>query len=148
MYKYLIVKCDDLNDQWECDANRTPVCLTNDYSKYNKMGYEIYEVKADGTLKQIREYDDVTERWLCVYLWNNSEEVEEKSPDIAIKIKKGDRDNVTKSLIKKIKQQYHFSESINEIEREIRCCGSYGEEMNNRWVVFGEVFDNHYPYGY
>lgn len=148
MYKYLIIECDELHDQWECDANRTPICLTNDYSEYNKRGYEIYEINANGTLKQIRDYNSITETWVCVYLWNDSEKVEEESPDTIIKIKKGDRHNITKSLIKKIKQQYHFSESINEIEIDINCSGSHAEEINNKWVVFGEVFDDFYSYGY
>lgn len=53
--KYLIIKCEELADQWECDANRTPVCITDDYSIYG-LGYEVYELQADSTFKLIKEY--------------------------------------------------------------------------------------------
>lgn len=56
MYKYLIIKCKELNDQWETDADRTVVCLTNNYNKFNKFGYEIYEIKGSA-LKLVKEYN-------------------------------------------------------------------------------------------
>ena len=55
---YLIIKCDELSDQWECDAYREPICITEDYSQYNKLGYEIYEILADGNLRNIKDYDE------------------------------------------------------------------------------------------
>lgn len=54
---YLIIKCHELNDQYECDADRTPICLTHDYSKFKKYGYEIYEVRENNTFKLIKEYE-------------------------------------------------------------------------------------------
>lgn len=148
MYKYLIIKCDELGDQWECDANRTPVCLTDNYDKYNKRGYEVYQIKTNGTFELIRNYEDITNERMCLYYWNDENTVEEQKPDKIIEIKKGNRDNVTTSLIKKIKQEYHFTETIKQIERDIRCCGCHSELINNKWVVFGEIFDDWYPYGY
>ena len=56
MFKYLIVRCYSLNDQYECDANRYPVCLTNTpdtYSPTNEDFYEIYEIKADGSIGEV-----------------------------------------------------------------------------------------------
>lgn len=149
MYKYLVIECNELGDQWECDADRKPVCLVEDYSQYNKRGYEIYEIKTDGTLKIIREYDDITNERICVYWWNSENKVEEcPLPDKIIKIKDGDRDNVTKSLIKKIKQKYKFADTIEEIEGDISCSGNHAELIDNKWIVFGEAFDDWYPYGY
>jgi len=58
--KYLIVECNELGDQWECDADRTPICVVDDYTNYNKYGYEIHLINEDGTLKKIRDYDEVT----------------------------------------------------------------------------------------
>ena len=56
--KYLIVKCVELGDQWECDANRFPLCLVNNYAKYNKYGYEIYKIiYPEGKLKRIKNYE-------------------------------------------------------------------------------------------
>ena len=34
--EYLVVKCEPLNDQYECEYDRTPICVTTDYSKYNQ----------------------------------------------------------------------------------------------------------------
>lgn len=148
MYKYLVIKCDELGDQWECDADRKPVCVTDNYDKYNKMGYEIYEITAEGNLNLIRNYYDATHNRMCVYWWNDENKVSECLPDKIIKIKDGDRDNVTNSLIKKIKQKYKFTETIKEIERDISCSGNHAELIDNKWVVFGETFDDWYPCGH
>lgn len=57
--KYLVIKCEELSDQWECDADRVPVYVGDNIKKYYwKYGYEIYEIKVDGTLKKIQDYDD------------------------------------------------------------------------------------------
>lgn len=53
---YLIVECRPLNDQWECDADRTPICLTKDYSSYYEFRYEVYKVKENNSLELIKEY--------------------------------------------------------------------------------------------
>ena len=55
--RYLIVKCKELDDQWECDCDRTPMCLTDDLSPWNSSGadcyYEVYEVQPNGALTLI-----------------------------------------------------------------------------------------------
>ena len=68
--KYLIIRCDELRDQWECDADRTPICLTDDYSKYNCRGYEIYEIQKDNTFKLIREYNDITIEEIVIAIYS------------------------------------------------------------------------------
>lgn len=148
MYKYLVIKCEELGDQWECDADRTPICVTNDYDKYNKLGYEIYEITTEGNLNLIRGYNDFAYERVCVYWWNDENKVEECPPDEIYEIKNGNRRNVTKSLIKKVKQSYKFTDTIEEIENDISCCGSHAELIDNKWVVFGETLDDWYPYGY
>lgn len=57
MAKYLIVKCDELSDQYECDADRIPVCLTDNWAYYNEYGYEVYEVLKNNTFKLIKNYE-------------------------------------------------------------------------------------------
>lgn len=55
---YLIVKCDELWDQYECDANRKPLCVVTDYNPYKKHGYEVYKIdRKTGNLTLIQEYD-------------------------------------------------------------------------------------------
>lgn len=56
--KYLIVKCESLSDGWECDANRTPLCVTNNLDEYKgKWGYEIYEIRSDGRTILIQDWE-------------------------------------------------------------------------------------------
>jgi len=55
--KYLVIKCVALNDQYECDADRQPICVCDNYRKYNKKGYEIYEIGEKGELTLIHEYE-------------------------------------------------------------------------------------------
>ena len=57
MERYLIIKCEELLDQFECDANRTPLLLTNDFTPYKKFGYEVYEIEKNKKLKLIQNYD-------------------------------------------------------------------------------------------
>lgn len=145
---YLVIKCNELGDQWECDADRQPVCLTNDYSKYDKRGYEIYKVNEDNTFTLIRDYDTVSKEEMVIAIWNNSDFEYEEEPDKIITICEGDRENVTTSMIKKLKKEYHFSETIKEIALDIRGSGSYGEEVNGKWIVFGEKCDDYVSRGY
>ena len=51
---FLIVKCYPLNDQYECDCHREPICVTKDTSKYGDK-YEVYAIYEDGRIKLIRE---------------------------------------------------------------------------------------------
>ena len=56
---YLIIKCDELGDQWECDAKRIPLRIVTDYSPYMEYGYEVYKIdKKTGNLTLIQEYDE------------------------------------------------------------------------------------------
>ena len=59
---YVIVKCRELNDQWECDADRTPMLVLIDVEldrleEFKCYGYEVYVASADGTLEIIQDYD-------------------------------------------------------------------------------------------
>lgn len=56
--KYLIVKCEPLSDGWECDANRIPLCVTDNPDAYKgEWGYEIYEIRSDGRTILIQDWE-------------------------------------------------------------------------------------------
>lgn len=61
--KYLIVECRELDDQWECDCDRTPVCITDEkgVEKYLTLEYEIYSILSDGKLEIIKDYTEGTD---------------------------------------------------------------------------------------
>ena len=63
---YLIVKCVELDDQWECDAKRTPITLTNDWRNWYetekpKYLFEVYEF-TKGNFHRRKEYDQKMKR--------------------------------------------------------------------------------------
>lgn len=147
MKEYLIVKCVELGDQWECDADRTPLRMVNDYSKYG-LGYEVWERKEDGSFKCIKDYEDALEEGFALYSWNEDEEAEECKPKVQYKKASWTRNNITKAFVKKLKQEVGFSEAVNDIFRDLVNCGSHGEMIGKRWVVFGEYRDGRFSYGY
>lgn len=149
--KYLIVECEELGDQWECDANRAPLCITDDISKYeHEYGYEIYKVKNDGTFSLIKNYDDTRGNCgMAIYFWKNEADAEEKLPDIVYeKFPQTDRDFFTKAKIEKIIKTYHLTESVKEIKNDISCGGDYGTRLNGGWFVIGNYNGSVYSLGY
>lgn len=56
--QYLIVKCEELGDQWECDADRTPICITSNYHPYNRIGYEFWKILPNGECELVKYYSD------------------------------------------------------------------------------------------
>lgn len=152
MAQYLIIKCDELGDQWECDANRTPICLTDDYSKYWILGYEVYEVLPNNRFKLIKDYETCGKEGFAVYWWGKNEDpMVNRKPHILEKLKKEikDRDQITKSMIKQIKAKYGFHGTIDEIYGEIQMGGAYGELLDDgRYVVFGHYMDERFSTSY
>lgn len=144
---YLIVKCDELCDQFECDADRTPVCLTEDASPYGR-GFEVYEINPNNSLTLIKDYETGGgDSGMALYYWNEGEDDNEVLPTVIEKWVGLNSNSVSKSQIKQIKKQARFNESLKEIEEEIRNCGSYGEEVDGKWVVFGDYEDSLYSFG-
>lgn len=143
---YLIIECSELGDQWECDANREPVCLTDNISQYG-LGYEVYQVNPDNTFTLIKEYDSALESGMALYQWDEGTQ-DDADPVVLEKWKGKDRDSINRTQIKKIKAKAHFSGTVEEIMNDIRCAGSYGETICGKWVVLGEYADDRYSLGY
>lgn len=144
--EYLIIECNELGDQWECDADRTPICITEDPSKYG-VGYEVWKILDDGTLEKIKDYKKALEKGLALYYWEEGRE-EEEAPTIIEKYPNKDRDSFSKSFFKKMKARAKFSETVADIETNIHCSGAHGEEIEGKWVVFGEYRDDRFDCGY
>jgi hypothetical protein len=141
--KYLIVKCEELLDQYECDCNRVPFKMVNDYSSYGH-GYEIYELNKDNTFRLIKEYDSCLEEGIGVYKLDENDKLKK----VYEKHKNMTRDNIPKSQLKKWKHSYGFQGTIKEIYESIEHSGGYGEIINNEWTVIGEYYDDCYSSGY
>ena len=147
MMKYLIVECEELGDQWECDANRTPLCMTDDCSTYG-FGYEVYELTPENKFRCIKEYNVPLETGIAIYKWNDAEGEKDIPDEIIEKYPGKDRDDFTLKEIKEICKKYHFEEGTpKKILTEISNCGGHGEEINGEWVVIGEYWDNWFSRG-
>lgn len=76
--KYLIVKCEELDDQWECDANRKPITMTDNWQEWyidNIPDYyfEVYEYnEKENTFSCIKNYDVPVENGMCFAYYPNS----------------------------------------------------------------------------
>lgn len=140
---YLIMKCKELSDQFECDAMRTPVCLTENPKKYGH-GYEIYKVRPDNTFELVKDYVESIESGFALVKWLGEEE---DVPKVLKKFPGRTRNSFTKTEIQELKKEFGFSDSVNEIFDDIRCTGCHGEVVNFDWCVFGEYEDSHYDRG-
>ena len=141
---YLIVKCEDLSDQYECDADRTPLCVVEDYLPYFKRGYEIYAINADGSLTLEKDHYVAGEKGMCVARW-----VMDDDRFLGVeKFKNMTRKDVTAEFLKSLKKKYGFTDSVKKIHQYILRGGDYADEANGEWVVIGEYEDEIYPIGY
>lgn len=145
MYKYLIIECKELDDQYECDAYRKPVCLTDDISQFG-YGYEIYEITQDGKLKFVKDYYTGIEKGMAIVVYDLDDD--DCIIDIFKKFRnKNKKDFDTPEKIAEIAQICGFTEDLRYIANEIKTCGEYGEVVDGAWVVFGDYEDNRYPRG-
>lgn len=142
--KYLIVKCEELGDQYECDANRIPVCITDNPSEYG-LGYEVYELKEDNTFSLVKEYDTPLERGMALYYWGIDEDPRENKPTIIQKWVNFTRFEITEEIVEQIGFE---EEEVNEIIKSIKYQGSYAEEFDKKWLVLGEYLDDYFSVGY
>ena len=56
--KYLINRCIELDDQYECSVDRQIICITNDVSFWEQfVEIEIFEIHPDGELELIKDYN-------------------------------------------------------------------------------------------
>lgn len=75
---YLIMKCVPLNDQYECDADREPITITDDWRKwYNDnedfyCDFEVWEL-IDGHFKLIKEYGTPVEMGMVLAFVSDDE---------------------------------------------------------------------------
>lgn len=140
---YLIVKCKELSDQYECDAMRKPVCLTENPEKYGR-GFEVYEVKPNNTFKLVKDYDKSIETGFALVNWVGKKE---NIPEVLKKFPKRTRLSFTKTEIQKLKKEFDFKDSVDKIFNDIRQSGGHGEIVKSVWRVFGEYEDSYYCIG-
>lgn len=74
MKSYLIVKCEPLENQYECDATRTPLYITEDWrNNAPECKFEVYEINENGCIGElIKEWDDpaYVEKGMVLGYWS------------------------------------------------------------------------------
>lgn len=111
--RYLIMKCEELGDQWECDAARSPITMTDNWKDwYDKTHpdywFEVYKYdEQEGEFTLIKEYEDTVEEGMTLAYYDDDSDkaipikkfpnltrYNEVPPEVASRIKEGtDLDN-------------------------------------------------------
>lgn len=109
---YLIMKCIPLNDQYECDADRTPITMTDDWQKwYNEnknfdYDFEVWEF-VNNHFECIKDCDTpMEEGMVLVFL-----EDDESEPIIIQKFPNLTRDG---SIPDKVKRVIDYADDVND----------------------------------
>ena len=139
MNTYLIVKCEPLGDQWECDANRTPITITDDWHTwYNKNNpqymFEVYEF-INQQFQIVKEYDSPMESGMVLISFDmdmpeNEFNIIEKFPN------RTRHDKVPKSVKK-------YAQNAVEIDNSLSNCGYILYDHEIIYYAYTEYDDNH-----
>lgn len=140
--EYLIVKCKELEDPYECDASRTPVCLCKDYTPYKTWGYEVYEVDALGNFKLIQNYDEEIDEHYYVVIYDGDDcenivSVERLGTELS--------DNEISTL----KRKYKIPGKFKDIKSDLlidALSGFFNDKK--QWVAIGKKCQDRYYWGY
>ena len=136
--KYLIIECDELGDQCECDANRIPITMTDDWEKwYEKTKpdyyFEVYEFK-NNEFVLVKDYETPMEQGMAFVTYENYDDEEcviiERFPNV-------DRDKpMPKALRKRALKGEDFDDSL-------RNCGYVSWFEKGKFYAYTEYYDNH-----
>ena len=148
---YLIMKCDQLADQYECDVDRTPIALTSDWQtwvKENKPDYlfEVWEYDINNQFTCIKDYEDPMEQGMALYYWAPDEYIHWDSPHVVVKFPNYNRESpIPDIVIKRISTNTEKSEVYNRLESR-GFIKWYDNEDN--YYVYGEYEDDNYLTGF
>ena len=146
---YLIMRCDELYDQYDCDADRTPIAIVEDWKDWAKnhvtdYNYEVWQYDGN-EFSCIKEYDEPLEEGMALYYWERQEDPEENLPHVIEKYPNATRHTKIPALVKK----YLTNDNMHDIDDSLKTCGYitwYDENAN--YYAYGEYWDNNYLLGY
>ena len=145
--KYLIVKCEELTDQYECDADRTPMYMTDDWeNNYPKnYNFEVWELSKTGTFKCIKSYEDSMEEGMFFgYIVPDGDYFD--NPDDLVVLKKfpnkTKNEKCPKDIMKTLKSKEYFEDCLKD--------SGYitGYNDGGKFYIYGTYEDNNYSVGY
>lgn len=148
--KYLIVKCIELDDQWECDANREIMFVSDDWKNdcvNLNYDFEVYELQNDNTFKLIKKYDEYMTSGMALCYWDYDDDDETDystiPPTVVFKYEGYTRNNKIPMEVNEYitKGENFYGESPKS---DIKCTGSYSFILDNKLYVYGEYKGSHY----
>lgn len=154
---YLIMKCSPLMDAYECDADREPMTITDDWKKWyenNLIDYdfEVYEYDEESKeFNLIKEYDAPMREGMALYYWENDEDTVTCPPIIIKEFSNRTRDDEVPQIVYDTINRdgawgYYGHEGPND---DLITSGHINwYDKNHRYYVYGEYTDNHYSLGY
>ena len=160
MTKYLIVKCKELGDQFECDANREPMFLVDDWKDwFNKnhptYQFEVYKFVDDNEATLEKMYDEAMDEGMALYFWNMDDDHEEVAPTIVAHYKNYDRKKKVPNKVWKIFRQGAYWADGDEFTEQdfkddLRSSGyaSWDDKEHKKYWVYGYYADGRYCLGY
>lgn len=135
--KYLIMRCEELNDQYECDANRTPITMTDNWMEWYKKTspdyyFEVYEFKNNEFIL-VKNYETSMEQGMAFVMFNDDDEDEftiiERFPNF-------DRN---KSMPKTLRKRALKGEDLDD---SLRNCGYVSWFEKGTLYAYTEYYDN------
>ena len=153
MKMYLIMSCTPLDDQYECDANREPIAIVDDWYVWFKINhpsyyFEVYEW-IDDEFKIIKTYTDAVEKGMAFYYWDFSENenlVMDEPHMIAIWSNRT-RKNSIPTIVKTWNRNHTQYNYENCLKNMGHITWHESENLDGRYYVYGEYSDGFYTRG-
>lgn len=148
MFKYLLVQCEELSDQFECDCNRTPVRLVEDYKKVDTDGMEVYEILENGEIGDcIKGYEEYSSYGYALVDMKGTEDRDDWV--ILDKIQGWQRKETwnSKKMREWIKKYFKDAE-MDDVRDSFLGCGNYFDYEINEDIAITPFKGNtlYYPY--
>lgn len=136
--KYLIMKCEELGDQFECDANRIPITITNDWETWYKKTkpdyyFEVYEYK-NNQFTRIKDYETSLEHGMAFVWYDDS--MPECTFNVIEHFPNYDRHMpMPRDLYERALEGKEFDDSLKN-------CGYISWAEDDRYYAYTEYYDN------
>lgn len=156
MTKYLIVKCKELGDQYECDADREPMFLVDDWEDWFAKNhptylFEVYKFVDDKEATLEKTYDEALDEGMALYFWNMDDNFEEVAPTVIAHYKDYDRNKKVPNKVWKVFRQDADDEfTEKEFKNDLKCQGftTWEDKEHKKYWVYGYYADGRYCLGY
>lgn len=159
MTKYLIVKCEELGDQYECDANREPMFLVDDWKEWyweNHPNYmfEVYKFEDEEECTLVKQYEEAMEEGMALYFWREGENPQEVPPTVIAHYKDYDRNKKVPDKVWKVFRQGAYwydggKYTEEDFKKDLKGCGNASwEDKEHKFWVYGHYADGRYSLGY